>query len=235
MAWTKVGDVEGRVPTGSAPVAFNLPAGTTTDDIVIVAIACDANLSATGGITTSGYTTISRPSVDNPGYQVAYKVMGGSPDTTVTVDDEASVGRDEVVMIQVWRGVDTGTPIDATATLANGNSGDPDCASITTVTNGALVIAIGLVDDDDAAGTITAPSGYTNLSDHDVGAGDGTTGATVMMSSKEVATAGAEDPGAYVVTGGDDFWRAVTIALRPAGGAASEVELMAGRQCIVVG
>jgi hypothetical protein len=74
-----------------------------------------------------------------------------------------------------------------------------------------MVVALAFLDDD-LISTPTAPSGYT-LADFNI-FGVGGLGGSVMAVYKEVATAGSEDPGT-IVTSGDDWWWAATVALRP--------------------
>lgn len=107
---------------------------------------------------------------------------------------------------QAFRGVDPTTPLDVSpVSLASGTSGTPNPPSITTSKANSLVIALGALQNDNV--TPTAPTGYTNTVFYsDWG--------TVMMASKIVATAGVEDPAAF--SGGNDLWRAGTIALRAA-------------------
>jgi hypothetical protein len=217
--FTKVGESTFIIETNeSNPASRNLPAGTTTNDIVIVALASDnaVNSGAAGsdssGITTTGYVFIRDAAGAVPGAQCGYKIMGATPDTTVVVDSGAN--RPVAGLIQVWRGVNTTTPIDNTATSATGASGQPNPPSFTTVTAGALRIVVGFLDDDDVAASVTAPTGYTNLVASDTGQASTTAGATVMIASKVAASTGAEDPAAF--GGGDDEWVALHFALRPA-------------------
>lgn len=198
---------------GGGSETIDLPVGTTTGDIVIVCVV-SGSTSFTPAINTSGYNTISSGSAGDPSYLVAYKIMGETPDTSVEIANKYSP-----TCLHVWRGVDVDTPEDATATTANGWTGNPDCPSITTNTNGAVVIACGFVDDDRVhAENWTAPSGYTNLAGRTTNEGGGRVlnqHSTAVMAAKTVASAGAEDPAAFS-SAADDQWRAVTVALRPA-------------------
>lgn len=215
MAITKVGaNVTGFIAVGTGTETPSLPSGLAQGDVVIVAIACDNAInSLAGGIQTSmGYTYIHEPTVNNPGYQLAYKVMGATPDTTVTMEQE--VGRRQAYVIQAWRGVDvTEGPLDvATPSVATGTTGDPDSPSITPVTSGALVFTVGFQDDDDSTVT-TVPSGYSNSASSNTGQSSTTVGATVVIASKSW-TSGAENPAAWALSGSDE-WVGSTIALRP--------------------
>lgn len=211
---TFVGSESGPIASGGGTVDLDLPAGLVENDIVLIAIACDNALNSDGVDSGAGYTAIYNSSANDPGHNVAYKRMGSTPDTTVTVNRNATAACAYVV--QAFRGVDATTALDATPTSTDGSSDstDADHPSITTVTDGAMVVAIAVHDDDDA--TATYPSGYTN-GDYGISGGEfsGNLGAAVAMSSKIVASHGAEDPAATVFSASDSWW-AYTVALRPA-------------------
>jgi hypothetical protein len=207
--WTLVEEQRARITSGSSPQVFNF--GTLAQgDIVIVARACDDPIVA---INTAGYTQIYASGGNVPGAAIHYKVMGETPDTSISIQQTFRV---TAGVIQVWRGVDTVTPIDAAATSASNTSGNPNPPSYTTVTDGALLFAVGFLDDDAVRNSVTPPSGFTNLIAEASQDGDAasTVHATVMMSSLTVPTAGATDPTAYA-TAGDDSWHAACFALRP--------------------
>ena len=209
MAWTKVAETT-FVRAKSAGGTVTLPGTPLEDDIVIVGIGHDVFRPP---ITTSGYTNLyNRGSATNLGVDLGYKVMGGTPDSTVVFTNPDDTGRATAGVIQIWRGVDLSTPIDdPTATSATGTTGTPNPPSYTTITAGALRMAFGVLDDDDVAASVSAPSGYTNLLAEETGTAP--SGATVMLASKEAGAPGAEDPAAFA--GGYDAWSAVHFALRP--------------------
>ena len=213
MAFTKVGETTFIIEKNSSSKDITLPGPPIADDIVIYAQCADSVVSL--GVQTSGYTDIHTDHNSLlPGYESGYKKMGATPDTVINFDQGAH--EDTAGVLQVWRGQDTTTPEDATPTTASGGSGNPDCPSITTNTANALVFAIGFLDDDKVAASVTAPSGYSNLLAHQPTSADN---ATIMIASKEVASAGAEDPAAFGGPG-NDAWVAVTFALRQAAGGA---------------
>lgn len=208
-----VGSNGAVVSSGSGNTTVALPT-VLENDIVFVSVACDNDLSADGLSAGQGYTDIYHGTSALPGHHLAWKIMGATPDTTVTIERQSA--RSSAVLIQAFRGVDTATPLDATTTSASGGSGDPDSPSITTVTNAAWVITIGLVDDDAPITVTTVPSGYSNSNSQDTVIG-GTTGAAVVMASKNVASFGAEDPAAWVLSSNDN-WFAYSVAIRPDSG-----------------
>lgn len=216
MAWTLVGSTTQIIENGNTE-DVTLPGSPQTGDIVIFTMGADFN---TCTLNTSGYTNLYSEGT-TPVCTLDYKVMGETPDSVVNVtqEDGGATARDGAVVLQVWRGVDTGTPIDTLPiTTAIDSSGNPDSPAYTPATNGALVFSIGLLDDDSVAASVTAPSGYSNLIAGESVPEASTTGYTGMIASKTLVTAAEENPGAFG-SDGDDAWIAITFALRPAGGA----------------
>jgi hypothetical protein len=220
MAWTKVGETTFTVASGTGSENKALPGSPVENDIVILALACDSNL-IDDGPSTPDYVVIEQASHTLPGNYLGFKILGATPDSSVDILQALSSMQGGI--IQVWRGVDTTTPIDATRTVVTGFSGSPNPPAYEPVTDGALVFAVGFLDDDDDAANVTAPSGYTNLLAGDTGQADNFVGATVMIASKELATAAPENPAAFGTS--SDAWRAVTFALRPGAGGVAEAEM----------
>ena len=221
MAITFVSEATWITALGAGTEVETLPGSLQENDIVLICLCADNLNEGAGndGIIGQGYTNINGPTGTTPGRQICYKRMGATPDTTVTVTQEADKAITGIA--QAWRGVDTTTAVDATATSASGLSANPNSPAIVTVTDGALVLSIALLDDDDSCPITTYPSGYTNTLCNDAAVNDGANGATVGIASTIKATAGSEDPGAYTIT--SDAWFAFTVALRPAvGGGAQE-------------
>lgn len=223
MAITLVGSNSASVVAASA-TDVNLPAGLQENDIVVVALACDNALTGSEGIATAGYTKNVTSTNGAPGHQIGWKRMGASPDSVVSIQGEGSART--AVAIQAWRGVDATTAIDVAAVSASGTSASmPNPASNTTVTDGALRIVTGHIDDDETAAT-SAPTGYSNLINQ-FADGAAAASATVMMASKISATAGAEDPDAFGGTNTDN-WFAYHFALRPSAASGLSLAVDAG-------
>jgi hypothetical protein len=214
MAISYVGSNTATAPNQSS-ITIPMPAGLQENDVVIVC-------ADTGGgnqdrnIVVTGWTGIAdlyaNDSID-VNFGVAYKVMGATPDTDVTVSITAGTGQWSGITL-AFRGVDTTTPLDATSTTATGtNSLDANPPSITTVTNGCEIIVVAGVSDG-AIGTYTYPSGYSDGIDVPGSSSNNRS----LAAHKSQATAGAEDPGVFSNSSSsvDDCWAAVTIALRPA-------------------
>ncbi|MDJ0896917.1 MAG: hypothetical protein QNJ92_17365 [Alphaproteobacteria bacterium] len=220
MAWTLVGKTEFTVSDGTGTEAKTLPGTPAANDIVLLLLGSDRILdsgtSNSGGVvSTEGYTILADDITSTePGYQLSYKVMGATPDTDVDINQQnVPAAAVQAGILQVWRGGDASTPIDNSISEDTGAAGDPDPPSHTTLTDGALRIVVGVLDDDNAETGLTAPSGYTDLSAKEAGASAGSSN-TVMMASKEAATAGAENPAAFSTPGSDAWW-AGHFALRP--------------------
>jgi hypothetical protein len=214
--FTLIGQTTFTAAVGTGEEAKTLPGPILENDIVFVALCCDNILSiSTEGLQTSnGYTIIyDTASLSSPAAHIGYKVMGATPDSTVTIGQEGL--KFIAGVIQVWRGQDLTTPIDVTSTGPDtANTGDPTNPAITTVTNDALVLLFACVDSDDAV-TVTAPSGYSNTVFGNTGQSSTEIGATTMLASKILTTAGLETPGIWAASSSDK-WLAVTVALRPA-------------------
>src|SRR3990167_10732011 len=167
MAFIKVNETTFTIAAGTGSESETLPGPPAAGDLVIIAMASDSTMTS-DGISTAGYQNIEYVNNAAPGHQVAYKVMGSTPDTTVTILQNGTSMAAGV--IQVWRGQNP-TVLDVASTVATGSSGDPDSPSITTSTGGALVFSVGLLDDDDAASGASAPAGYTDFLAADTGQG----------------------------------------------------------------
>lgn len=198
--------------TGAKSVA--LPGTLLQNDIVVIAMARDDALQNPTPL-TSGYVYIlDQETATAPGRLVAYKRMGTTPDTTVSLDFLTS--KPTAGLIQVWRGVDATTAEDiASNTGTTGTLGMPDPPGATPVTVGALVMAFGFIDDEDFASSSSAPSGYGDFLAADTGQASALNGATVMVASKTMPTLVNDNPSAFGGTG-DHIWRVLTAVLRPA-------------------
>lgn len=220
MAITIVGTAQSGSASDGGDVTLTFDGTPAENDVVIAVGGCGSSTIAAGqnaGTSSSGYTTIySDYADDTHDVWCGYKVLGATPDSTF-VGTGGNGFEATAYASMVLRGVDTTTPMDATRTVNAGpatDGGPFDGPSITTVTNGAWVITFGY-DGDGVISSVTAPSGYSN---HAWAHGVDTARTTCSISSKEVTTAGAEDPGAHTDTGSTSNRVEVTIAVRPSGG-----------------
>lgn len=178
------------------------------NDVVLV---FGGNDNCSGYPNPSGYTRIKETTTvgDNVvGACCWYKRMGPTPDTSVTIASFSASGSAHSWMWLILRGVDTVNALDAAATeySINSTSAKPNSPSITSVTDGAMIISFGVADDDNV--TSASLSGYTvAFQSHTDG------GSMVGYLIKE--TAGAINPPQWVTNAADSAC-GISIAIRPA-------------------
>ena len=165
---------------------------------------------------TGGWTSIpglgTQPDNDSaPDSAAYYKIATGTSETA-----SGLTGTDATYIMVALRGVDTTTPFDVNAVQNSASSGLPNSPSITTVTDGCLILSVGIIDDDNAAELIDTPAGYRFLKVFDDAgtSGAGSTGNTIAIAGKQQFIAGSEDPPAFTGSSTDDN-KGYTIALRP--------------------
>lgn len=191
-------------------------------DIVILSIG--ARLRAPSQnfiINTSGYTTVCPNPIYSDltfdmGHTVAYKIMGATPDTSVSVTSQnASTSEQFAFIVYILRGVDTSNPIDVTSTYAQGTYAVVNNPSITPVTSGAVVLITGVVLGDNTGISFTAPSGYGNKVECSHACSSGYK-ANLCIATKNWSS-GAEDPASWTPSDNESTmcWAGVTMALRP--------------------
>ncbi len=213
MAITLVGTGQIGTAVDGGDVTLTFDGSPAENDMVLV-YGAPALITAPS-IVTAGYTTI-LTFTGGAGHKagiVARKFLGASPDATV-VGEGGGDSRDAVLYgSYVFRGVDLTTPIDVTSVTAYGDGAGltHDAPSITTVTDDAWVIA--LILSLTASITGNPVSGYGNAL---TGSRADTFTIAGASCTKQVVTAGAENPPAWTSNGAT--WSAATIALRPAAG-----------------
>ena len=123
--------------SGSAPAE---------DDIVVVCCHVSDN---TNPPTMSGYTTAASGAANDTydsSLVVFYKVMTGTPDTSITIVGNANGTDAQTAVVFVFSGVDTTTPLDVTPTVSqvtNTVLADPPSITVGTGGNGAILLGIG--------------------------------------------------------------------------------------------
>lgn len=190
--------------------------GIQSGDVVLLFGATDSgdmsNTDPSGWSEGTTNSTGAQPNNDNvPDTSFYYIVSSG---TSVSANNLTDPGSGAVYVMMAFRGVNTTTVFNTTTQESGGATGNPDSPSITTTTNGCMIVSVGFLDDDDSASSATAPSGYTLGPTEDTGANNGS-GATIMTAYLLQSTAGAVNPGAFSSSGNDE-WKAYTIALNPA-------------------
>jgi len=196
--------------------------GLQEGDLVLVYTGCSYDTtSGPRGVTspvdfTQIYSGSGNDNVD-ANLWVGIKLMGSTPNSSITVYGPNSAFYAGVTVVMAFRGVDATTPLDVTITTATGNNGSRiNPPAITPSTAGALIVAGGIGTGGTSQTTMTAPSPMT---DGVSVKGDGSAYDAVASAAIYADwTSGAFDPGAWTggTSTGSDSWAAVTIALRPA-------------------
>ena len=203
--------------------------GIQTDDLVIVA---GVGANVVPAIPT-GFQTGNTNVALNPGRSWAFRFATG---TSMTVSGlTATTGANAVNYVcTVFRNVSKDVPFTRVPT-STGTSATITPPAATAILANQVSVILGMLDNDNVADTssLAAPSGYTLTACKDTGT-DGVDlsasgGSTVMTAYKVLTAAGAETPGAFTSTVGNDAWAAFTLLLGPANafGAATTVSSQA--------
>lgn len=195
---------------GDVTLTFDTGAGAPQQgDVVILFGGHGINSATFPGPITAGYTLIHMNTDQDRG--AWYKVMGASPD--LTVQGEGGGNGSDAVAYAAF--VLNGSLIDAAifdATSVENNHGTrvPNAGAITTVTDGAWVIALGTNHIVDTSRGV--PSGYTTI----IGASaNDSSDISIDAAYIEKATAGTEDPPAWS-TWASGLAYEITLAIKPA-------------------
>lgn len=215
MAITQVGTaVTNLAASGVTAITVNLPTGVAENDvaygIVMSSQLSDVTCSESSGTWAKLADLYANGSTNDTNFAVFRKVQGASPDASITMTARVTNGGILGICFAL-RGVDTTTPEDAVvATDTATGATSPNPPEVTSVTNGAWILALAGASDPDVVSN--GPTGYTFIESVEQ------TVRNAMAAYLEKATAGAEDPGAFtdVTSDADDSWCAATIAVRPA-------------------
>lgn len=234
MALTYVGGVQneraGATSTTTQSLSGTLTGGSNTSpsagDLVVVLCAVGTDSTGTptsqtiSGDNSGAYTALTFQINDDVTYescsQVSYKIQGATVDTSITIPSSANARNAQRWIVHVFRGVDSTTPMDVTATYATGSAtGRPNPALIAPSTAGAWIAAFYA----SAAATGAAYTAPTDFATNWLG---GTTADTadVMTGGGYYTgwTSGNYDPAAISAggtTNATNSWTATTIAIRP--------------------
>ncbi len=214
--------------TGNTTITLNsglndgIASSVSAGDLVIAVFGTGATANRTLAITdgSTGYTL-----VDSELYQddtldtnlrVAYKFMGGTPDTTTTFGPTGAVEDSGAMAVYVFRGVDPTTPLDVAA--VSGQAADtsrvvpPD---ITPSTAGAYVVTVGAAAHNGGVDTFTS----TDLVDFwTQGGTNDTNDVTLGVGHQNNWSSGATNYATWGHSQTDSTsfsWAAITLALRP--------------------
>lgn len=172
------------------------------------------NATPTPGLSApTDFTTIVDQVSGNHRAWFGYKIMGGTPDATLTCTGSGDVADGVSYNAFCFTGADTGTPMDNTPVVLAGSGINPDASAITVVTDQAWVVVMVSGSSIDTAGI--AITNYTYVAGV---AGNDNTDATASGYYRGPLGTGSENPGAATGWTMGDFV-AVTVAIRPAGAA----------------
>jgi hypothetical protein len=204
MAITFRGSANGTViDGGTTSIDLTAIAGLAQNDVVVV----HHRSSAGTGVDVSGWTRVFLNNMDRD--LVAYKVMGGSPDTSISFWDTGGTSDSGAAVAAAFTGVDTATPLDVASTS---NVGTDPPSIVPTSDDCAIVVMCSATVNDATPGTITNFTVQASAPAND-------TNPITAVSAYRILTGGAggtQNPGQFsglTITGG---WSS-TLALRPAG------------------
>lgn len=214
--------------TANTDVTFALTGGLAStpaaNDLVVVSFATGSTADRTLSITNTGgtaYTLIGSELYANDlfdtNFRAAYRFMPGTPETAVRFAGGTGNNQDAgTYLIQVFRNVDSSTPIDVTTTTNTGiNTRLADPPSITPSTPGAWIVVVGAC----AGGTTATFTNPADLSDWRSDSQVDTNDSTIGGGYYTGWTSGAYDHAAFAGGGTDttdDSWAAIAFVLRPA-------------------
>ena len=140
---------------------------------------------------------------------VAYKIMGATPDTSVTLTGDGSNFSSVGAIAHVMSGCDYDSSVTPTTATSTGST-DPDPPSITPDENNTAVFAWAFSRINDAS--ITVPTNYSNLTT--INSGGDTNDVTLALAWRDGRSSGvAEDPGVFG-TWSSGAWRTVSFCVK---------------------
>lgn len=210
MAITLVGSTTAQAGPGPhGALTFDISGMGVQEDDLLVALCIESGSNTWASET--GWTDF--PNVASQGQvsrRLYYKLSGVSEGNPAF--DAGSAFTGNYGIIAAFRGVDTTTPVEASTVGTEGESNSPNPPSVTTLTDGAWVVALESNDDNDNTSGSPYPTGYTGIQYGDQTDGGGPGGG---MAYKEIATAGAENPGTFSIANTEE-WITDSLALKPA-------------------
>lgn len=187
------------------------------DDFVLVCHTLPNNTTLAPNIITDGYTSLRLDYINSTydiNFRVAYKRMGQTPDSNVTLNSANSISVGTLSGVYIFRNVDVNTPIDVTSTTANGTGNLINPVAITPVTKNSVIVVFG-------ASAIAGTGLYTipDLENaQSVTINESNSDGAFGMGIYSRWTSGAFDPAAWTNTNSTSTsysYSTITIALRP--------------------
>lgn len=208
-----------QVITFGGNLTGGLASSASAGDLVLVHFATGTTVDR--NLVVSGYTEITEQYANDTldiNFVVAYKFMGATPDTTVTLTGGTLNTADGgSIVIQVFRGVDTNLVQDtAPVVAATLNTALVNPGAITPNTLGAIIVASGGAGHARGASQTYSSTDLTNF--RSAGSGNVTNDSSVGAGYK-VWSGGPFDPAAWTWSAADSAqysYGACTMALRPA-------------------
>ena len=202
-------------PTSEA-ITINVPAGTTTDDVMLAAIAVGP--SSTGIAAPAGWTLINRQdqAIANSNSQaVYYRIATASEPTSYTWTFSGGAINGTAGGIVTYRGVDTSNPIDISGGNATASSTSHTANSVVTTVVNTMVISIHSFSSSEAWTSPVSPVGMTEQVDIASLATPNANGISLTVNDVIQATAGATGNITATVAGNADTGVAQIVALTP--------------------
>lgn len=203
--------ITGRTPTlvensSTQTITGSLPSDRQAGDLCVAFFAMDG----TGGWTApSGWTQILAPLLTSTSTESMAIYYRYDPPVGPTLSHTSGAGR-ATAIVQAWGGVHPSTPIDATEVHATATGSSVNAPTLTTATNGAMLISSYIVNT--SSRTPVTPSGMSNVQSY----GGGGTGRLLSVAQETRATAGATGTRTWsYVTASTLGQAAASFALKP--------------------
>ena len=176
-------------------------------DLVIINGASDSQSLIVPNGWEAGYINNGSGTSARGGY--FYKFSDGNSISVSGLSGTGTGGYSYGYIYQVFRGVSQTNPINAENGVGSGGDGNPDPPAITTSVDGCMILIMGMLDDDEVANTVNAPSPFTLIY-----AQEADRYATNMSAYWLQDVAGYINPLAFSSAGADNRI-AITVALSP--------------------
>jgi hypothetical protein len=202
-----------------ADVTLNLSSLQQDDIVVVMGGICSsaAGTPLATGNNSGAYQNLILNDTGSNIFYVAWQRMGATPDTSINCDGNGDTADTTAYACVALRGASTDTPpTDATTTIADGSSTNPDPPQIDWSTAGTAIIvgALSVVND---AGVV-APSGYATATTWNAAANDTNEDGSVAIAYDLTPGADPENPATFT-TWNTGAWQAATVAIKEAAAA----------------
>ena len=182
---------------GGSSVTITMPSGMQKGDLILLFAGSDAGVPSL----PSGYTSVGTYISVSEDARFSYKVVGDTIDTSVTFTGGSVAG-----VVTVLRYADVSKMSVQSSTGTTGMPNPPSQSTIYDI--GGICLAVGFLDDDNIASSVTAPAGFSDL----IAVQSTVTGQTVMVASQYPTSKTAINPDAFGGPGTDD-WVGLTISI----------------------